>query len=169
MKNILIAGCFFALVYSAKAQSVTEVYRWKSVQIAGGGFVDGVVYHPTAKGVLYCRTDMGGAYRWNDHHQIWEPLLDWVSYQDVNLMGVESIALDPSDPKYLYLACGTYTTSAGPNAILRSDDKGKHLNVRMYHSTWVGMKMAGVMVNAWRSTRPTEIFYLWVPGSTVYG
>ena len=25
-------------------------YRWKSVQMVGGGFVDGIVFHPTARG-----------------------------------------------------------------------------------------------------------------------
>lgn len=39
-------------------------------------------------------------------------------------MGVESIALDPSDPNRLYMACGTYTNSPGPNAILISGDRG---------------------------------------------
>ncbi|RZK11499.1 MAG: hypothetical protein EOO46_06550, partial [Flavobacterium sp.] len=104
---------------------MNQPYNWKNVQIAGGGFVDGVIFHPTAKGLLYCRTDMGGAYRWNAVSKSWEPLLDWVSYKDNNLMGVESIALDPADPNRLYMACGTYTSSPGPNAILRSDDKGK--------------------------------------------
>ena len=41
-------------------------------------------------------------------------------------MGVESIAVDPSDPDRVYLACGTYTNPATPNgAILRSRDRGK--------------------------------------------
>ena len=34
-------------------------YTWKSVQIVGGGFVDGFVFHPTAKDVFYARTDIG--------------------------------------------------------------------------------------------------------------
>jgi len=101
-----------------------QPYRWKSVQIRGGGFVDGIIYHPAEKGLLYCRTDMGGAYKWNVNLNQWEPLMDWVSYKDNNLMGVESIALDPSDPNCLYMACGTYTSSPGPNAILISGDRG---------------------------------------------
>ncbi len=100
-------------------------YLWKSVQIVGGGFVDGFVFHPSAKDVLYARTDIGGAYRRNPQTHRWEPMLDWVPYQDLNLMGVESIALDPSDPERVYLACGTYTAPDVPDgAILRSSDRG---------------------------------------------
>src|ERR1039457_3125867 len=83
-----------------------QPYTWKSVQMVGGGFVDGIIFHPTAKGVRYARTDMGGAYRWDDQSRRWEPLLDWEPYEDLNLMGVESIAVDPSDANRLYLACG---------------------------------------------------------------
>lgn len=123
----LLVILFIALVglnIPAIAQTHVGHYRWKSVQIRGRGFVDGVVYHPTEKGLMYCRTDMGGAYKWNVNLQTWQPLLDWVPYTDYNLMGVESIALDPSDPNRLYMACGTYTSSPGPNAILISDDRG---------------------------------------------
>jgi len=101
-------------------------YTWQNVQIVGGGFVDGMVFHPKVRGLRYARTDIGGAYRWNDQAKRWEPLLDWVSYPDRNLMGVESIAVDPSDPDRVYLACGTYTNSQSPTgAILRSRDMGK--------------------------------------------
>jgi hypothetical protein len=114
-------------------------YRWKNVQMVGAGFVDGIVFHPSAMGVCYCRTDMGGAYRRNPRTLRWEPLLDWLSYDDVNLMGVESIALDPSDPDRLYLACGTYTNPRTPDgAILRSGDRGQ-----TFQRTNVPFKMGG--------------------------
>ena len=131
---------FAAVNQSAFSQKPTSVpYTWKSVQIVGGGFVDGIVFHPTAKGVCYCRTDMGGAYRRNPTTLRWEPLLDWVSYEDVNLMGVESIAIDPSDPQRVYLSCGTYTSPGVPNgAILSSDDQG-----RTFQRTNVPFKMGG--------------------------
>ena len=120
---------FLAAVATVGAQGskpVAQPYTWKSVQIVGGGFVDGIVFHPTAKGVRYARTDMGSVYRWNEQTKRWDPLLDWVSYEDLNLMGVESIALDPKDPNRLYLACGTYTNARTPDgAILRSKDRGK--------------------------------------------
>ncbi len=118
----LLLGLALSGVRSVPAQP----YRWKSVQIVGGGFVDGIVFHPHQRGLRYARTDIGGAYRWDDGRRQWIPLLDWLGLEDVNLMGVESIALDPCDPNRLYLACGMYTNASSPNAaILRSTDRGR--------------------------------------------
>jgi photosystem II stability/assembly factor-like uncharacterized protein len=116
-----------AAALPAFAEEPTAIpYVWKSVPIVGGGFVDGLVFHPTAKDVLYARTDMGGAYRRNPKTRLWEPMLDFISYADLNRMGVESLAVDPSDAQKVYLACGTYTAPDVPNgAILRSSDQGR--------------------------------------------
>ena len=111
--------------FAAKPKKVH--YTWKNVQIVGGGFVDGVIFHPTKAGVRYARTDMGGAYKWDPDTRRWQPILDFMPYKDLNLMGVESIAVDPHDPKRVYLATGTYTNPSTPNgAILRSDDGARH-------------------------------------------
>ncbi len=108
---------------SQNANSASVPYKWTSVPVVGGGFVDGIICHPTVEGLRYCRTDMGGAYRWENKEKRWIQLLDWVSEADSNLQGVESIALDPNHPERVYMACGTYTTLQG--SILRSDDYGK--------------------------------------------
>ena len=97
-----------------------QPYQWGSVPVRGGGFVPGIVIHPTTPGVRYCRTDMGGAYRWNNALGEWQQLLDWLPLSEANLQGVESIALDPNDPEHVLLACGTYTGSNG--AIFVSHD-----------------------------------------------
>ena len=36
----------------------------ESVQIVGGGYIDGVFFHPQQQNLRYVRTDVGGAYRW---------------------------------------------------------------------------------------------------------
>jgi hypothetical protein len=99
-------------------------YTWRNVQIAGGGFITGFVFNPSRKDLLYARTDMGGAYRWDGKAGQWVPLTDWAA--DWNLLGIESVATDPVDPERLYLATGTYTNEwAGNGAILRSTDQGR--------------------------------------------
>lgn len=129
MKTSPVVAAAAALLFplaAAAAPPAAAPYRWKSVQIVGGGFVDGFVFHPTAPGVVYARTDIGGAYRRDPSTHRWQPLLDWVPYADLNLMGVESIAVDPSDPDKVVLACGTYTAPEVPDgAILRSSDGGR--------------------------------------------
>ncbi|GJF25122.1 hypothetical protein SHO565_56860 [Streptomyces sp. HO565] len=100
-------------------------YRWRNVVIGGTGFVTGVMFHPRVRGLAYARTDIGGAYRWDDRAARWTPLLDHLGWDDWNLLGVEAMAVDPAHPDRLYLACGTYAQAwAGNGAILRSDDRG---------------------------------------------
>jgi hypothetical protein len=100
-------------------------YQWKNVQIHGGGFVSGIIYSPAEQNLLYARTDVGGAYRWNVSTRTWIPITDYLSRDESNFMGVLSVAPDPSDPNRVYLATGTYTQSwAGRGAILASNDKG---------------------------------------------
>ncbi|MEO8778030.1 MAG: sialidase family protein [Rhodanobacter sp.] len=118
---LLLLGLFASLPVAAQAIS----YAWHNVRIGGGGYVSGLVFHPTEKGLYYARTDVGGAYRWDAAAAHWVPLTDWIGAKDRNLMGIDSLALDPADPDWLYLAAGTYTTPrAGNGAILRSHDRG---------------------------------------------
>ena len=79
-----------------------QTYNWKNVAIKGGGFVSGLITHPNAPGVMYARTDIGGAYRWNAAGNSWIPLLDFAP--DANAYGIESFAIDPSDSNRLYIA-----------------------------------------------------------------
>ena len=114
----------------------SQPYVWRNVAMGGGGFVDGIVFHPSAKNLMYARTDVGGAYRWDDKRKEWIALTDWLSPAQGNFTGIESIALDPSDSNRVYLAAGTY--SWGDAAILRSDDQGRN-----FQRTDVPFKMGG--------------------------
>lgn len=130
MKKLILLTLSFLLTLTSMAQPLLQPsvastpYTWKSVQVVGGGFVDGIVFHPKAKDIRYCRTDMGGAYRWDASLNRWVSMLDWIGYDDNNLVGVESIAVDPNDAQTVYLSCGTYTRSTN-GAILCSNDGGR--------------------------------------------
>jgi photosystem II stability/assembly factor-like uncharacterized protein len=99
-------------------------YRWGSVQIGGGGFVSGLVPPRDRAGAWFARTDVGGAYRYDAAAQTWVPLLDWVSDEQTGFLGVESIALDPSEPGNVYLLVGISYFHQGRTAVLRSKDFG---------------------------------------------
>jgi len=111
-------------------------YLWQSVAIRGGGFVPGLVFSTVEKDVLYARTDMAGAYRWDAASYGWIPIMDWLTKPDVKYIGVESIAADPVDANVVYMAIGTYMGSNGQ--IIRSADRG---------DTWtrynIGVNMGG--------------------------
>jgi hypothetical protein len=101
----------------------TAAYAWQNVKILGGGFVPGIVFSPVEDGLAYARTDVGGAYRWEGASGRWTPITDWISHDQQNLLGPESIAADPVDANKVYIAAGMYV-GAGAGAILRSSDKG---------------------------------------------
>ncbi len=117
--------------------AATGPYLWKNVNITAGGFVSGIVFSPAQRDVVYARTDIGGAYRWNPAAQKWVPLLDWVTRANNNWAGVESIAADPLDANKVYVAAGTYLNSSN-TAILRSNDQG-----RTFQSTTMTIPMGG--------------------------
>ncbi|GIG90298.1 cellulose-binding domain-containing protein [Plantactinospora endophytica] len=129
----LAAGAVAVVAQVAVSPSATpasaaaaEPYSWKNVRIDGGGFVPGIVFNPTERNLIYARTDIGGAYRWEQSSQSWTPLLDWVGWDRWGWNGVLSIATDPVQTNRVYAAVGMYTNDWDPNngAILRSTDKG---------------------------------------------
>ncbi len=110
--------------YSAEA-AAAPAYRWRNAVQGGTGFVTGILFHPSVRGLAYARTDIGGAYRWDDRTASWVPLTDHLGWDDWNLLGVEAMAVDPAHPNRLYLSLGTYAQSwAGNGAVLRSEDRG---------------------------------------------
>ncbi|ABP66699.1 type 3a, cellulose-binding domain protein [Caldicellulosiruptor saccharolyticus DSM 8903] len=126
---IFLCTTLYSLVIPVRAESTvaTQKYVWKNVKIeGGGGFITGIVFNPKEKNLVYVRTDIGGAYRSTDGGNTWTQLMSWVSFDEWNLLGVESIATDPVDPNRLYIAAGTYTNSwTNMNGVLlRSKDKG---------------------------------------------
>ena len=118
--SIIIAFSIFSIGYAQPT-----AYVWKSVIAGGGGFVPGIIYHPSFKGLAYARTDMGGAYRWDNNLGKWIPINDMMTRNNSDYMGILSIALDRNDTNRVYMECGKYTQSwAGYGAVLASTDKG---------------------------------------------
>lgn len=86
-------------------------FTWQNVKIGGGGgFVPGIVFHPTAKGVAYARTDIGGLYRLNEQDDSWTAVTDGITdNENWHNWGIDAVALDPQDENVVYAAVGMYT------------------------------------------------------------
>lgn len=85
-----------------------EKYVYKSIPVPGGGFVTGFVFHPTVPNILYCRTDIGGSYRYDFENNSWVSLVDHATDPDVWETYPLSIALDKQNPSYIYQMEGLY-------------------------------------------------------------
>ena len=111
------------------------LYDWRRLPTGAGGFVTGIVVHPTAPGVMYARTDVGGAYRWDAAKEVWVQMLTAGNVPDPNQnpgdYSVESVATAPSDPSIVYLAVGNDSNPSdagaltGTGRVLRSADGGR--------------------------------------------
>jgi hypothetical protein len=68
-----------AVVATVAAAAASDPYTLKNVELVGGGFVPGIVFNKTRQNLVYARTDIGGAYRWNPTTGRWIPLTDFIS------------------------------------------------------------------------------------------
>lgn len=103
-----------------------ERWDWSSLPYGGGGYISGLVFHPSRPEVLYARTDVGGVYRLDKEKQLWIPLTDGFAFEDWNLYGIDGICVDPNQPDVLYIAAGKYYWN--PCDVYKSVDAGKTWN-----------------------------------------
>ncbi len=126
MKTLAIITLFGLACIGLRAADAPpqQSYSWRNAVIGGGGFVTGLITSPASRDLIYARTDVGGAYRWDESAKRWIPITD--SFASEDFTGIESLAMDPCHSNRVYLAAGIYESTR--SAIFRSEDQG---------STWV--------------------------------
>ena len=107
---------------SAETASIESAYNWDTLRIGGGGFVSGIV---TGKDVMYARTDVGGAYKYNYDTGIWEQLFDFLTDAERGYLSVDAMAIDPNDDDTVYFLCGCAYFSDAGTRIYKTTDGGK--------------------------------------------
>ncbi len=130
MNKLSFAILILFIAFFHGFSQTSETYSWKNVAIGGGGFVSGIFFSPIEQNVMYARTDVGGAYRWDEPTKSWISMMDWVNADERGLLGVEALAIDPGQPGTVYMMAGTvYWNQAddgiGRSAFLRSQDYGQ--------------------------------------------
>ena len=114
---------------TAFAATAESEFSWSNVCMGGGGFVSAVVASPAAENLFYARTDVGGAYRWEETSKSWVSMMDWVDVTERGLLGIEAIVADPKDGDKVYMMAGTSYWNNGRSAFLRSGNRGKSWEV----------------------------------------
>ncbi len=112
---------FTSLSHNIYAQ---ESYQWSQVRIGGGGYITGMKVHPNNSKVAYFRTDVGGAYKWDEIKKELVQILNYASDRE-NYYGVAGIALHPTKENIIYLAVDRGNTT-GTSKILYSEDYGSN-------------------------------------------
>ncbi|MCW8125880.1 WD40/YVTN/BNR-like repeat-containing protein [Microbulbifer halophilus] len=108
------------LLVTASGVAAGNDYHWRNITVGAGGFAPNIVFSEAEENLAYLRTDMGGAYRWDEIRQRWIPLQDGMA--ESSYFGIESIAADPEDADVVHMAAGMYKHY--PAAMLRSFDRG---------------------------------------------
>jgi photosystem II stability/assembly factor-like uncharacterized protein len=124
-------------------------YTWKPLKVGAGGWVVGMYVHPTERGLLYVRTDVSGAYRWNPNTSEWKQVVlsttlpagyvDYAAYE-----GVHSLVGAPGNPDIAYMVfrkqvfrsnnrgnTWTATTFGSKNIIVEPNGEGRQEGERL--------------------------------------
>lgn len=110
------------ILQEIRKQNESDKYVYKHISVPGGGFVTGFVFHPSVPEILYCRTDIGGCYRYDFKEDCWVALIDHATDPDVWETYPLAIALDKQNPSYIYTMVGFSPV----HKIGFSDDYGAH-------------------------------------------
>ena len=131
------------------AADLSGTYAWKPMKIGGGGWLVGMNISPTEKDLVYVRTDVSGAYRWNAATATWKQLVtdrslppEYVAYGKYD--GVDSIVSSPKEPDVAYMAfrgqifksanrgdTWTATTFAGHGVPMEANGEGRQEGERL--------------------------------------
>ncbi len=112
----------------AAAEVAAAVPGFRPLRLGGGGFVVDLDFSPDGR-TRIVRTDVHGAYIWDDPTREWKQLINATSMPaDDTYVGkgssisVYAIRIAPSDPSRLYMAAPAHPGI--PSYVYRSDDRG---------------------------------------------
>lgn len=112
----------------AAANAAAAVPGFRPIKLGGGGFVVDLDFSPDGR-TRIVRTDVHGAYIWDDRAAAWKPLInatslpteDRLTYGGTGI-GVYAIRVAPSNSRRIYMVSPAYR--AAPSHVFRSDDRG---------------------------------------------
>jgi uncharacterized protein (TIGR03437 family) len=90
-----------------------QMFRWRSVNVQGMGYVTGIVAGPERPWDIYVRTDVGGAYRLDRATRRWIPVLERFGLNQSGAHGVEAMAVTRNAVYAVTASHRIYTPTGG--------------------------------------------------------
>lgn len=120
----LTAAAALTVPAAAVGTESTELgtMEWGTMNISGGGFVSGIV---TGDTVMYARTDVGGAYKYDFEKERWDQMLGFVTEAERGFLSVDAMCIDPTDENTVYFLCGCAYFSDARTVIYKTTDGGQ--------------------------------------------
>jgi len=123
MKKYFLNFIFTTLIFTGFAQKQVPEYQWINSSHRGGGYVTGIMQHPTNPSVIYIRTDVAGMYRSDNAGKTWSAINNGMT--DRHHHCVETFALSAQKPDLLFRASGEARNHQMVGAIHKSTNGGK--------------------------------------------
>ncbi|MBQ5321374.1 MAG: hypothetical protein J6K88_04900, partial [Oscillospiraceae bacterium] len=101
LSNIIVVHADTVNESLLKEDRFTDI---EQVLIGSGGYITGLVIHPDDPDIMYIRTDVGGAYRWEAETESWTQIMS--SFQKDGQYAVDGIAIDPNNKDIVYVCVG---------------------------------------------------------------
>ena len=141
----IVCGWFGAHACGA---DLSATYDWRPMKIGGGGWVTGLDVSPTTRGLMYVRTDVSGAYRWDATTSSWKQVVTSASMPANSVAygkyaGVDSLVSAPKDPNVAYMAFAGLPYGETAGQIFRSTNRGDTWTATSFLSNRVIMEPNG--------------------------
>lgn len=134
---ISATGMLLGAVQFLEADKIApeRFWKWHEVAIGGGGWVTGIEISRKTPRNAFVRTDVGGAFKWNEEKGRWNPLAPGTDPEEQfqqnadDFTSISGLAIDPQDDQVIYIATGAYMADwARSGRLYKSVDGGDSFN-----------------------------------------
>lgn len=143
-----LSATLVLLLPQGRAADLSKGYEWNPMKIGGGGWVVGLSASPAEKGLIYARTDVSGAYRWDPAKSVWKQVVTSSSMPNDSVgygryLGVDSIVGAPGDANVAYMVLGSQPYALTAGQVFRSENRGETWTATQFKATGVKVEANG--------------------------